>query len=558
MTSESEIPDTNTTENSSSDRLTQRVAGLLLRMMLGEATPAEHREFEELLASDPAARQTYYHLLDVDQGLMELGEFGASLPPQSTVILPAQPARKRPWRRLSSRGMRYLAVAMFSVVATIGVSRLLATSQPVVAAANRQRIVMQDAAPAFVATFIRSTNCVWASDTATLMEGQRLLSGNMKLKSGLAEFRFDSGVRLVLEGPARLRIVSAQCAHLDAGKVVLHGHEMADEFALVTPRGTLFDVGTEYGTFVDDDGDVELHVFDGQVRIESAMVPPAESLVEAGDAKRLGTAQVESLSLNPEEFQRETPGRSAGGDPAQGGLLAYDGFTCSGPENDWHTGGFGWSGAWLHHIGSPKLSTVLSDPQASIEFESRRQDDRTGLIRLAPKKELAKRSLAHPLRLNMDNVYYLSFSLRKVENVAPNVPQYASVSFRSSIAGEERRRIVVGMSSERLPILSHNDQNLQVAPPLMVGESYLFVVKIVAGSSTPDQILLRIYSKEEPPQASEPSAWTVMTRPDFDHTEYDHVMIYSQGTTYEVDEVRLATTWEAATSSATPQPPLEQ
>lgn len=558
MTAESNVPASNTPDATSGDQLTQRVAGLSLRMMLGEATPAEHREFEELLASDPAARQTYYHLLDVDQGLLELAESGASVLSPSTAISPAKPAGKRPLRRLSSRGMRYLAVAMISVVTTIGVTRLLATSQPSVAADNRQRIVMQDATPAFVATFVRSTNCVWANDTASLMEGQRLLSGNLKLKSGLAEFRFDSGVRLVLEGPARLRIVSAQCAHLDAGKVVLHGHEMADEFALVTPRGTLFDVGTEYGTFVDDDGDVELHVFDGQVRIESAMVPAEESLVDAGDAKRLRTAQVESLSLNPEEFQREAPGRIAGGDPAVGGLLAYDGFTLPKPEDDWHQGGFGWSGPWLHHIGSPKLSTVVLDPQASIEFESRREADRAGLIRLAPKKELAKRSLAHPLRLNMDNVYYLSFSLRKVENVAPTVPQYASVSFRSSIAGEERRRIVVGMSSERLPILSHNDQNLQVAPPLMVGESYFYVVKIVAGSSTPDQILLRIYSKEEPPQAAEPSAWTVMTRPDFDQTEYDHVMIYSQGTTYEVDELRLATTWEAATSSATPQPPIER
>src|SRR5437667_292557 len=78
------------------------------------------------------------------------------------------------------------------------------------------------------------------------------------------------GARLVLEGPAELRLESASAATLLSGKVVFRGDESALPFDLHTPTSTLVDYGTEYAVSVAADGE-EVHVFEGQVQRRPAV-----------------------------------------------------------------------------------------------------------------------------------------------------------------------------------------------------------------------------------------------------------------------------------------------
>lgn len=83
--------------------------------------------------------------------------------------------------------------------------------------------------------------------------------------AGRADLVLDSGVRLMVEGPAELKLDSADKAFLSSGKLAVFVPEHAIGFVLQTRTSTLIDQGTEFGVMADDSGATEVHVFRGQV-----------------------------------------------------------------------------------------------------------------------------------------------------------------------------------------------------------------------------------------------------------------------------------------------------
>src|SRR5947209_3495488 len=76
----------------------------------------------------------------------------------------------------------------------------------------------------------------------------------VKLDRGLAALRFRSGARLVIEGPAEVKLVSAMRVELVQGKVGARVPESAQGFTVLSPRGEVIDLGTEFGVGVGQDG----------------------------------------------------------------------------------------------------------------------------------------------------------------------------------------------------------------------------------------------------------------------------------------------------------------
>jgi hypothetical protein len=62
---------------------------------------------------------------------------------------------------------------------------------------------------------VQQADCVW-QQAASLQEG-RFAPGTIKLTSGAAELRFDSGTNVVLKNPCELAIETADSARLLAG-----------------------------------------------------------------------------------------------------------------------------------------------------------------------------------------------------------------------------------------------------------------------------------------------------------------------------------------------------
>ena len=157
------------------------------------------------------------------------------------------------------------------------------------------------------------------------------------------------------------------------------------------------------------------------------------------------------------------------------------------------------------------------------------------------------------MRLDTDAIYYVSFYVLKEGDIQRGTTQYGSLSLRTGNWLRDGRRLLFGMTSERLPLLSHNKQNMKASPALEAGTSYFVVAKIVAGEMTPDQVMMQVFSRGTPIPDQEPLAWTCVSEPEYDDTVFDHVLLYVEGTDYAFDEIRVASSWQAATNFRWPQ-----
>jgi hypothetical protein len=170
--------------------------------------------------------------------------------------------------------------------------------------------------PARVTTTV---DCQWAAGVAPLHVNDDLpLGREIKLKSGLMEITYNSGAKVILQGPVTYEIESTSGGYLSVGKLTarLENAKTQDQrpktkdlhhkslnlqvcrFAVRTPTVTVTDLGTEFAVQVKPEGLVEVHVFEGQV--ETARVgPPGMAQVRqrlaAGEAIRFASTTTERI-----------------------------------------------------------------------------------------------------------------------------------------------------------------------------------------------------------------------------------------------------------------------
>lgn len=535
------------------DRELLELFGALCNDALSET---EHERLCVMLTKDPRARQDYYEYLEIHA---KLGEWaGAESHSQPLAQFKRELDRRLPnLKPTDDKPTISLMQLWVAVAATALIAFFVGQAQTVDPSSNLSGKVAKNPSgltrATYIATLSRSADCVWEEDHKPRFDGQRLLSQELRLKRGIAEFRLETGVLLVMEGPATMTIDSSRSATLQQGRVVLHGDEMAEEFALHTPHAVLFDEGTEYGASVDPARSTEVHVFEGRVRIEpldsSRSTMPTQEVVASGSASRIDAKGSHSVPLENELFNRRIPVASLPRVPSDHDLLALEAFDYAGPHLGAAEGGNGWTGPWRKGIdnSAPPWARILPGESLTTPALSRKG---VGGAMLKDGKGTAVRPLSTPLRLDTDAVYYMSFLLRKSREAPTGATQYGSVSLRSSdLANFENNRLVFGMSSENYIIMTHNDHQVVSAPQLMLGESYFYVAKIVAGESDPDQVLLRVYGPSEKVGSSEPFSWSAVSRPQSDDTVFSNLVVFVGGdAAFQVDEVRVGSTWASVTN----------
>src|SRR5262249_41504777 len=113
-----------------------------------------------------------------------------------------------------------------------------------------------------IAWLVNAQNCQWSEgEPVAGMQAGKIF----KLERGLAEICFLCGARVVLEGPARLELLSEKSARLLHGKLTARVPGPATGFAILSPQGKVIDLGTEFGIVVSDNGTTEVYVFQGKV-----------------------------------------------------------------------------------------------------------------------------------------------------------------------------------------------------------------------------------------------------------------------------------------------------
>lgn len=147
-----------------------------------------------------------------------------------------------------------------------------------------------------VAVLSRAVNLQWEGQAH--LPGTPLVPGVLRLKSGLVQIEFYQGARITLEGPAELRLISSNEAACSRGKLSAHVPPQARGFRVHTPRGTLVDLGTDFGLDLTA-AEPAVHVFKGEVEFHPDDSPMRQVL--AGEARALGDPS-QALAARPEDF----------------------------------------------------------------------------------------------------------------------------------------------------------------------------------------------------------------------------------------------------------------
>jgi hypothetical protein len=167
-----------------------------------------------------------------------------------------------------------------------------------------------------VAVLSRVVGVEWADATDSHSAGTALVAGSLRLKSGAIQVEFYSGARVVVEGPAEFRLVSAREAFLATGRLTAHVPAQARGFKIGSSALTVVDLGTDFGVTIPASGPAEVHVFSGKVEVAlNAEKAPAPRPVVGGEAVRLEAGALRDLRANratflgePELAQRDSEG----------------------------------------------------------------------------------------------------------------------------------------------------------------------------------------------------------------------------------------------------------
>lgn len=519
--------------------------------LTGDISPEQHERLQAELKANSHARAAFREQLDVEAALrtwaVEDGRAGIQTNHQE------RSASRKPWPRI----MLALAASIAFIAAGWWLWGLRG-NQP-------QQIVESHDDPGvnrvvYVGTIGTQRDCVWQS-SSTVITGGRFSSRKLSLASGVAELKFDSGTNVILEGPCEFEVLDVDTARLLGGNVVVHVTELSDGFALTTPEATIFDEGTEYAVSLDDEA-TEVHVFDGAILWEPNTKDDttATERIESGEARRYSRSQPghgARIRFGQRLFVRQI--EAAVRDEAGQALLAYDGFENLAGRIQRDRSGFGWSGGWHSgRRGRGQLAEIVESPNDQvfgIDRSGRRQ------LRLSGGDAIV-REFESPLPLETGSTYYVSFLLKRSavnespENAFDEFFELSLINDGERTGHRSRRWFTFGISSSRQPFTKSVGTIVSAASTIHVDEHYLCVGKILVNH---DQVstAFRVYHASEPIDTLEPTAWTVVgsTGP-CDFLLAGVRLSAAQDAEYDVDELRIGTTWLSviAIASADQQP----
>jgi hypothetical protein len=245
------------------DRTTLKELHSLLSAMLdGALTGGQHERLAELLRQDADARDLYLAYFGLHADLAVHG----SLQPVSAPQLPVKPPAPAVPQRVRRLRWGWVALALGGLAA--GVLLALTLMRPP-DGSRKPAPTPTTAEPTdnTVAVLIQAPGAEWEDTGLQTRAGAPLAPGWLRLKAGVAHIEFYSGATVILQGPARLKLISRMEAFCAAGKLRATVPPHAQGFTIRSPKLDLVDRGTEFGMEVGDGEQTEVHVFQGKVEL---------------------------------------------------------------------------------------------------------------------------------------------------------------------------------------------------------------------------------------------------------------------------------------------------
>jgi len=236
-------------------------------------TKAERARLTTWLTGSLEARQFYLRNMALSASLHTYASEMLSSEPE-VIRLPSEHSWLLNWKWL----------APFALAASVALGFWIVQLQ-------RRGPATEPATDELVARLTASKDCRWIDGTFGVGLGDHLERGRkLELASGLAEITFDSGARVVLEGPSRTELNSAWGITLRQGALKATVPPQAIGFRVSNPAVEVVDLGTEFTMIADGRASAEVLVLKGAVEAEP----------------RAGKRQ-DSIVLNEKESLRFTP-----------------------------------------------------------------------------------------------------------------------------------------------------------------------------------------------------------------------------------------------------------
>jgi hypothetical protein len=267
----------------------------MLRMLDGELPAEEAATLEAELKANPDARQQWWQLARIHSALES--RFASEVAVQRIQMIPIK-------RVISMQRRRTVKMALTAAAAIFMVALL--SLWMITASEIRPAIAAFQAAPDSIFTLTHSEKYRKKAGTH-LRQGSQLT-----LTHGVAEVNLPHDVRALVQAPASLTLLDARTVRLDHGQAFFVVESASGKgFTVVTPHQRMVDLGTSFGLIVRS-GDhrlVDLHVFDGHVRIDSSDGVPGE-IITAGRAVELSGPDVtRELKASSTAFLHELPNK---------------------------------------------------------------------------------------------------------------------------------------------------------------------------------------------------------------------------------------------------------
>ena len=295
----------------SAGSLSDRVHEFIVASATGEVTNELRMEFEQLLRESDEACRLY--LQGVDYSVL-LPSVLAAIPDETSSDVLADSEKSQPaihpayvvFNGLSHAAANCLssgwpaayliATVIFAMGLIVGSHTYISPPKEVavqfdrgVASPDTKSASPMQARSQHIGRITGMVDCVWApgADAIHPRSESRNLKSSVSfgdrfcIRSGFLEITYDSGAKVLLQGPVTYEAESATGGYLAIGKLTARVEKKTGTarstphspfpssplFCVRTPTATITDLGTEFGVAVDENGRVETQVFEGVVRV---------------------------------------------------------------------------------------------------------------------------------------------------------------------------------------------------------------------------------------------------------------------------------------------------
>ena len=272
---------------------------LAQRYLGGDASGEETQRLEEKLLESPDTRAGFRRYTRTDVALRETSEAAD----RERALVDFRSSSRWPhgfwgWAQVAA------LFIMAGVIAALVISR---GQGPEVAgdqegeASGPVLVQGDDFGEGAMAVLTHAVGVEWAGDRA-YAEGASLRPDTLSIESGLLQIEFFSGATVVVEGPAEFELVDPMNARCSRGRVRANVPHFARGFTIESEELKVVDLGTEFGFSAGEGGAKELHVFDGEVVVEGAVVGSEPRHLLSGTGIRFEGESIDYITPVEEAF----------------------------------------------------------------------------------------------------------------------------------------------------------------------------------------------------------------------------------------------------------------